>query len=699
MNAGRGLQQLSGCFVLPVEDSIEGWGQTIAATLLVHKSGGGTGFSFSRVRPKDDLVKSTRRIATGPLSPMKMIDKVTYEVKQGGTRRGANMAVLDVRHPDIRSFITSKLSKGELENFNISVALTEGFMKAHENNETYDLINPRGGKVAGKESAREIFDLIVETAHKTADPGIVFIDRINADNPTPEVGTIESTNPCGEQPLLPYESCNLGSISLCRFVENGKMDYERLGKCVEISVRFLDDVIDVNNLSLTEIEKMTKSCRKIGLGVMGWAEALVKMGIRYDSDEAIKKAEEAMKFINGSALKTSIELAEERGPFPNWKKSIYKNDKRRPRNATRTTIAPTGTIAIAAGLQGGGIEPFFSLSYTRYNAAGLDALREGKEPKEKDTFYEYNNLLGEIAQENQWFDFKNKNELWKKIAENHGSVRGIKEIPEEIQALFATAHDIEPEDHIRMQAAFQNHTNNAVSKTINFRRGTSVDKVRESYILAHRAGLKGITIYVDGSKDLQVLNLEDTEETVSLEEVVKIFEKARPKILLGLTRREKYGDGNKLYITENFSLPRDVFDKVMKILKEKGIPIEVFGNSAQFNPRDSVAMIAHGKAISKMLQRGITPDEIARIYVDLPDGTVGIEKGYFNLSLPDALGHALLDFPPKKKEGTNNPAANPGKIPRGIKQPCPECRSIYYQIIRQEGCATYTCCGHSPKCS
>ncbi len=687
MNAGRQLQQLSACFVLPVEDSIEGWGKTIMDTMSVHKSGGGTGFSFSKIRPNLDLVKSTKGIASGPLSPMRIIDKATAEVKQGGTRRGANMGILRIDHPDILDFIKAKSKKNELENFNISVALTKEFMNACENGEEYNLVNPRNNKVVKSLDAREVFDLIAKSAHETADPGIIFMDRINEYNPTPDLGMIERTNPCGEQPLLPYESCNLGSISLPKFIKDGKINYNKLEKCVKKAVRFLDNVLDVNNLPLPEIEEITKSNRKIGLGIMGWAESLIKMEISYNSEEGIRKGEEVMKFIDDSALNASKKLAEVRGVFPNHEKSIYKG-KIKLRHASRTTIAPTGTIAITAGLQGSGIEPLFSIAYTRYNAAGLDALKEGKKPNENDVFYEYNSLFKEMAEKNEWFGFENESELWGEISHNHGSVKGIKKIPRDIQKLFATSHDIEPERHIKMQAAFQKYTNNAVSKTINFRKGTGVEKVKEAYMFAYKEGLKGITIYVDGSKDLQVLNLEDK---------VYSLPQKRPKILIGITRRERYGQGNKLYVTKNYYLPLNVFNEMVGTLKEKGIPYEIFGNSSQFDSKDFTAMTAHGKAMSKMLQSNIPLEEVAGIYIDLPDGTLGWEKGYVNKSIEDALAHAVLDYPIKKEKNLHNTLNN--ENPQVIMAPCPDCGSIDYIVKREGGCIYNSCCNYSPKCS
>lgn len=519
MNAGRELQQLSACYVLPVPDSMEGIAKALTAQSLIQKSGGGTGFSFGRLRPKGDIVKKTNGVASGALSFMQLFDKMTDVVKQGGTRRGANMGVLPYTHPEIKEFITMKSQSGFMENFNISVAVDEKFMKAVENNSTFELINPRTKGVQGTLKAKEILDMIVESAWATGDPGLIFIDKINesSSNPTPQIGVIESTNPCGEQPLLPWESCNLGSINISNFVQGeltkGEIDYKRLAETIRIAIRFLDNVIEVNNYPYPEIEMMSKANRKIGLGIMGWAEALVKMGISYDSPDALKKAEEVMKFINDQALKYSEELAKERGVFPNWKNSIYDKDGKhfrgvsaKPRNASRTTIAPTGTIAIAAGLQGSGIEPFFAIAYTRFNANALEAIKNNKEPETKDIFYEVNPYFKQIAEKNNYFGL-DKKVLWKKIEENHKSLRNIQEIPKDIQDLFPTAHDISIDYHVRMQASFQKYVDNAVSKTINMPNSAKPEDIKSCYLLAYKLGCKGITVYRDGCKSQQVLNL------------------------------------------------------------------------------------------------------------------------------------------------------------------------------------------------
>jgi ribonucleoside-diphosphate reductase alpha chain len=519
MNAGRDLQQLSACYVLPVPDSMEGIAKALTAQSLIQKSGGGTGFSFCRVRPKGDTVKKTNGVASGAISFMKLFDKLTDVVKQGGTRRGANMGIIPYWHPEIKEFIKLKSEAGVLENFNLSIALDEKFMKAVETNGSFDLVNPRNSEVTGTLKAKEIFDMLVESAWASGDPGIVFIDRINEtnSNPTPALGQIESTNPCGEQPLLPWESCNLGSINLANYVTGemarGKMDWDRLAGTVKTAIRFLDNVIEINNYPLPEIEKIAKGNRKIGLGVMGWAETAVKLGTAYDSPEGLAKAEEVMKFINDKAMEASEELARERGAFQNWKGSIYDAESKhfrgvaaRPRNASRTTIAPTGTIAIAAGLQGSGIEPFFAIAYTRYNAKALDAIKNNADPEAKDTFYEVNTLFKRIAQHHDYFGLDEKT-LWKKIESNHKSVRGIPEIPRPVQDLFPTAHDVSVENHIRIQAAFQKYIDNAVSKTINMANSAGTADVRNCYLLAHKLGCKGLTVYRDGCKAQQVLNI------------------------------------------------------------------------------------------------------------------------------------------------------------------------------------------------
>jgi ribonucleoside-diphosphate reductase alpha chain len=489
MNAGTKIGQLSACYVLPVPDSIYGIFNTVRDMAIIHQSGGGTGFSFSQLRPRGDFVGSTGGVASGPLSFMRVFDTSTDVIKQGGRRRGANMAILKVDHPDIIDFITSKEKEGFLTNFNLSVAITDSFMKAVEKDTDFELVNPHTSKVITKTKARNLWTLIITSAWKTGDPGLVFIDEINRHNPTPEIGTIESTNPCGEQPLLPYESCNLGSINIAKFVDKQEIDWKSLGIAVKKSVNFLDNVIDVNKFPTPEVEKITKSNRKIGLGIMGFADALLKMKIPYDSKEALKSGERIMKFIQEEGYKASIEIGERKGSFPNFNKSIWKNrGYKTMRNATVTTIAPTGTIGIIAGVSSG-IEPLFAVAFIR-NVMGGTQLTEVNSEFEK------------ISKERGFYS----QELIRKIART-GSIRDIEEIPEDIKKLFVTAFDISPEWHVKMQATFQRYVDNAVSKTINFAAEATPDDVEKAYWLAYKMKCKGITVYRYGSKTDQVLTI------------------------------------------------------------------------------------------------------------------------------------------------------------------------------------------------
>uniref|UniRef100_A0A7C3Z1N1 Vitamin B12-dependent ribonucleotide reductase n=1 Tax=candidate division WOR-3 bacterium TaxID=2052148 RepID=A0A7C3Z1N1_UNCW3 len=485
MNAATPIGQLSACFVLPIPDSIPGIFDTLKYTALIHQSGGGTGFSFSKIRPEGDIVKSTKGIASGPVSFMRIYDMATEVVKQGGRRRGANMGILNVNHPDIIEFITAKGKKGILNNFNLSVAVTDEFMEKVERGEDYELINPRNGKPVRKVNAKDIFDLICHNAWAYGDPGLIFLDEINRKNPTPEIGTIESTNPCGEQPLLPYESCNLGSINLVKMIKKSDFDWEKFRATIWKAVHFLDNVIDVNKFPLPEIEEMTKANRKIGLGVMGFADALLRLNIPYDSEEALVFGERVAQFLTENARAASRDLARRRGPFPNFPKSIYKNGE--PiRNATVTTIAPTGTISIIAGVSSG-IEPIFALSYVRIAMGGH-------------RLFETNEYFEETLKKRGLYS----SALIREVAEK-GSVRNLSGIPDDIKRLFATALDISYDWHIRIQATFQKYIDNGVSKTVNLPFEASPETVRQAYFLAWRLKCKGITVYRYGSKEEQVL--------------------------------------------------------------------------------------------------------------------------------------------------------------------------------------------------
>ena len=673
MNAGRELGQLSACFVLPISDSMGSIFDTLKYTALIHKSGGGTGFSFSRLRPEGDIVGSTGGVASGPVSFMKAFDAATDVIKQGGKRRGANMAILNVDHPDILRFIESKKDNTSLTNFNISVAVTEKFMKAVESGSDFELINPRTKKVVDKLNAKEVFDRVVDMAWKNGDPGIVFIDRVNRENPTPKLGKVESTNPCGEQPLLPYESCNLGSINLSRMVrrKNGthEIDYVKLDKAVRMVVRFLDNVIDVNKFPLAEIGEMTRKTRKIGLGVMGFADLLIMLGIPYNSEEALKTAQSLMKSISDKATETSGELAAARGVFPAFEGSLYdKPNGARVRNATRTTIAPTGTLSIIAGCSSG-IEPLFALSYTR-------TILEGTQ------LTEVNPLFEEFARREGFYS----EELMKEVGQK-GRLRDVKGIPEKIKKLFVTAHDITPEWHVKMQAAFQKYTDNAVSKTVNFPHDATREDVARVYMLAYEEGCKGITIYRDRSRESQVLSTREKDKTTKPEEAreAKLVPRDRPRTTWGFNEKVATGCGS-LYVA--------VF------LDEREELFEVFGTLGKAGGCASAQLEAINRLISLALRSGVEAESIIKQLKGIRCPSIAWDKGHAILSCADAIAGVLERYVSDGKAESNpktetkgNPVAVGGLI-RNLAGQCPDCACL---LIYQEGCLLCPACGYT-KC-
>jgi ribonucleoside-diphosphate reductase alpha chain len=704
MNAGRDLGQLSACFVLPIEDSMEQIFDAIKNAAIIHKSGGGTGFSFSRLRPKNSMVRSTGGVASGPISFMKVFNSATEAVKQGGTRRGANMGILRVDHPDIEDFIQCKEDNKEITNFNISVGITENFMLAVREGRPYDLIDPHTGGPAGELSAPEIFNKIVEHAWQNGEPGIVFLDRLNEGNPTPLQGKIEATNPCGEQPLLPNEACNLGSINLKLMVieKNGKMviNWERLSQVIRLSVRFLDDVIDVNQYPLPIIDEVVKGNRKIGLGVMGFADMLILLQTSYATEEAVEYAEKVMKFIQTEARIESQRLAEERGTFPNYVGSIY-DGVMKLRNATLTTIAPTGTISMICGASSG-VEPLFAVAYTKTVMDGTALV-------------EVNPLFEAFAKEYGFYS----PELMQKIAEM-GTVLGLQEVPNWVQEVFTTAQEIAPEWHIRIQAAFQKYTDNAVSKTINFANAATREDIAEAYRLADELNCKGLTVYRDGSREEQVLSIGTVATQVQAEkrgeeqlasgqvippitpfipEVNTVIPRPRPTTTIGVTEKIKIGCGN-LYVSVNAD--------------EKGI-CEVFTNTGRAGGCSSQSE-ATARLISITLRSGLSVDAITEQIKGIRCPACMRREGVSVTSCPDAIARVIKKY--------NEVGINFANVPKGTQETaveyvksgvagrerpstekvvhtgvapansCPECGM---PINHESGCVVCTHCGYS-KC-
>jgi ribonucleoside-diphosphate reductase alpha chain len=658
MNAGRSLGQLSACFVLPIEDSMESIFETVKNAALIHQSGGGTGFSFSRLRPKGDVVKSTGGIASGPISFMEVFDAATEAIKQGGARRGANMAILRVDHPDVMDFITAKSDGYKLNNFNISVGLTREFMEAHKRDSTYALVNPRSGEVVKRLRARAVMHKMAEMAWKNGDPGVIFLDRLNDANPTPQVGEIESTNPCGEQPLLPFESCNLGSINLSKMVVDGEIQYERLGEIVDCAARFLDNIIDCNEYPLPQISDMTLGNRKIGLGVMGFADMLISLGIPYDSDEAVGVAEKVMSFIQTRAKDASALLAEQRGVFPNFRGSTFEaNGGRKMRNATVTTIAPTGSISIIAGASSG-IEPIFALVYRRHVLDG-------------DRLLEVNPVFEEVAQREGFHG----QGLMDRVAEA-GSVQEMEEVPPEWRRVFVTAHDIAPEWHIRIQAAFQRHTDNAVSKTINFPHNATRQDVEDAYLLAYELGCKGLTIYRDGSRAAQVLTkgIARTERAKGIR-----TPRPRPTVTLGVTEKITVGCGQSIYVTIN---------------EDQNGLFEVFATMGKSGGCMASQSEAIGRLISLALRSGIETDSIIRQLEGIRCPAPAWQEGNIILSCADAMGKAMKRY--VSDDDVARAASSMGaQVARNVLGMCPECPDCGTMVEFVEGCLRCPSCGYS----
>ncbi len=673
MNAGRPLGQLSACFVLPVGDSMEDIFTSIKNAALIHKSGGGTGFSFSRLRAKGATVNSTGGVASGPVSFMKVFNAATEAVKQGGTRRGANMGILRVDHPDILEFISCKNNTAEITNFNISVGITEAFMKAVENDEDYELIDPSTKQVTNKLNAKTVFAAIVQSAWQTGEPGIIFLDRLNRDNAVPSQGEIESTNPCGEQPLLPYESCNLGSINLVAHLkksgERYLLDWDKLRDTIRKAVHFLDNVIEVNKYPLPEIAETTLATRKIGLGLMGFADMLLYLGIPYNSEQGVTMGNEIMEMINRIGHEASAQLAQERGAFPLFGESIYR-DGTPLRNATVTTIAPTGTLSIIANVSSG-VEPVFAYAYIRNVMDNTHLI-------------ETNHILQERLEAAGLYNEALMHEIVEK-----GSLAHVDGIPEDIKRVFVCAHDISPIWHVKMQAAFQEHTDNAVSKTVNFPNSATKDDVEEVYWLAYKLGCKGITIYRDGSRAEQVLNIgavKDNQGNPIQDEADfsygHLLPRPRPDVTTGVTEKVRIGCGN-LYITVNYD--------------EKGI-CEVFTSTGKSGGCPSQSE-ATARLVSVGIRSGIDPQEIIQQLKGIRCPSTIRQPGLGVTSCPDAIARVLEKVLKAQAHGDAlSPIAKISAIPTGRGQHdkyCPECGS---KLEHEGGCVVCRNCGYS-KCS
>jgi len=675
MNAGRPLGQLSACFVLPVGDSMEEIFDTIKHAALIHKSGGGTGFSFSRLRPRNSNVASTSGVASGPVSFMKVFNSATEAVKQGGTRRGANMGILRVDHPDILEFISCKDDTTEITNFNISVALTDEFMRSVEEKRDYDLIDPRTNDVLKKDGepqrldATSVFEKIVEHAWKTGEPGIIFVDRMNASNPTKKIEMIEATNPCGEQPLPPYDSCNLASINIGRALvdplpvdyspaepEKG-VDWNKLHELVKLGVHFLDNVIDQNRYPIREIENQTRASRRIGLGLMGWADMLAQLRVPYNSEAALALGEKVMEFINTKGHFHSSEMAKSRGKFPRWSHSTFSDEGVSMRNATITTVAPTGSISIIAGCSSG-IEPYYAVSFVRNVMDGTKLI-------------DANPVFEMIAKERGFYS----TELMEKIAKSN-SIKNMEEIPEDVRRVFDTAADVPPEMHVRMQAAFQKNCDTSISKTINFPQDASLDDVKTAYWLAFKIGCKGVTIYRDGSREDQVLSTgatKSSETGAPAEDVPKVIYQPRvqerPDTLTGITEKIRTGYGN-LYVTINY---------------HEGYPFEVFaqiGKSGFSTMADTEAVC---RLISLALRSGLNVDDIIEQLLGIGGASPVYQNGGVVMSIPDAIAKVL-----KKHFGNGKKRVNA----QASYDVCPDCGG---RVQHDSGCVVCPSCGFS-KC-